>query len=124
MAHKNKQLVRMKSIFGVRMKQARELLKMPQEKLGVAIGLDANCASARISRYETGVHEPPIGTARLLAKALKVPLGYLYCADNDLAEILMVASKLTPLERAQLLMAMKAEQLELNFETAHTARVT
>ena len=40
--------------FGVRLRQARERLGLPQDKLGVMIGLDEGCSSARISRYETG----------------------------------------------------------------------
>jgi len=63
-------------------------------KLGVMIGLDETVASARISRYEGGVHEPPISTARALAEALGVPLGYLYCDDDRLAEIILAASEL------------------------------
>jgi transcriptional regulator with XRE-family HTH domain len=57
--------------------------------LGVAIGLDETTGSARISRYETGVHEPPIATAKLLAAELGVPLAFLYCDDDDLAAALL-----------------------------------
>ena len=39
-----------RTIFGVRMRQARERLGVPQDKLGVMIGLDEETASARISR--------------------------------------------------------------------------
>jgi transcriptional regulator with XRE-family HTH domain len=42
--------------------------------LGVLIGMDESSSSARISRYETGIHEPPIATADKIANALKVPL--------------------------------------------------
>jgi len=62
---------------------------MAQEKLGVLIGIDESASRTRISRYETGVHEPPIGTARLLAHALNVPLAYLYCDDDEIAEMLL-----------------------------------
>ncbi len=44
---------------------------------------------ARISRYELGVHEPPVPTSRLIAKALGVPLAYLYCEDDKVAELLL-----------------------------------
>ena len=71
------------------MRSRREELGWSQEKLGVLIGLDESSSRARISRYELGVHEPPVATARLLAAALKVPLPYLYCEDDDVASLLV-----------------------------------
>lgn len=66
---------------------------IPQDKLGVNIGLDESSASARISRYETGVHEPSIYTAILLAKELKIPLAYFYCQEDKLANIIIKFSE-------------------------------
>jgi transcriptional regulator with XRE-family HTH domain len=40
---------------------------LPQDKLGVLIGIDERSSSARMSRYENGVHEPPIQVATLRA---------------------------------------------------------
>ena len=45
-----------------------------QDKLGVMIGMDESCSSARMSRYETGIHEPPIAIAGKIAHALNLPL--------------------------------------------------
>ncbi len=84
------------------MRQARERVGIPQDKLGVMIGLDEETASARISRYETGVHEPQIAIARSIAKALKVPLAYLYCDEDELASIIDGASRLSAQDRATL----------------------
>jgi len=84
------------------MRQARERLGVPQDKLGVMIGLDEETASARISRYETGVHEPQIAIARSIAKALKVPLAYLYCDEDDLASIIDGAARLSVHDRSTL----------------------
>ena len=78
-----------------------------QDKLGVKIGLDESVASARISRYESGVHEPPIKTARDIAHALDAPLGYLYCDDDRLAEIILAASELPADDQEQLLKSLK-----------------
>lgn len=78
-----------KSLFGRRLRAARERLGLPQDKLGVMIGLDESCSSARISRYESGVHEPPFATAKQLAVALKVPTAYLYCEEDELAEVIL-----------------------------------
>lgn len=85
-----------KSLFGRRLRAARERLGLPQDKLGVMIGLDESCSSARISRYESGVHEPPFATAKQLANALNVPTAYLYCEEDELAEIILSYSALTP----------------------------
>jgi transcriptional regulator with XRE-family HTH domain len=71
------------------MRARREELGWSQEKVGVLIGLDESSSRARISRYELGVHEPPIAIARLIADALGVPLPYLYCDDDDVAALLL-----------------------------------
>lgn len=86
---------------------------LPQDKLGVRIGLDEQTASARISRYESGIHEPPVDTARALASALEVPLGYLYCDDDRLAEIILAVDRLPADEQQKLLEALHARLKEL-----------
>jgi transcriptional regulator with XRE-family HTH domain len=81
-------------VFGRRLRSARQRLGLAQDKLGVLVGLDEHTASARISRYENGIHEPPVKTAQLLATILGVPLAYLYCEDNRLADLILIASTL------------------------------
>ncbi|WP_347256002.1 helix-turn-helix domain-containing protein [Brachymonas denitrificans] len=88
------------SIVGRRMRERREALGLAQEKVGVAIGLDESSARARISRYELGVHEAPVPTAKQIATALKVPLAYLYCEDDSTATLLVALHKLNVKERA------------------------
>lgn len=88
------------SIVGRRMRERREALGLAQEKVGVAIGLDESSARARISRYELGVHEAPVPTAKQIASALKVPLAYLYCEDDGTANLLVALHKLNFKERA------------------------
>jgi len=78
----------------------REELGWPQEKLGVAIGIDESSARARISRYELGVHEPPLPTVRLIAEVLAVPLSYLYCEDDQIAKLLLRLDAVKPDVRA------------------------
>ncbi len=82
------------SFFGARLRSIRQSLGLSQEKVGVIIGLDESCSRTRISRYETGTHEPALATSRLLAQALGVPVAYLYCEDDTLAEIIRLADKL------------------------------
>ena len=97
------------SIVGRRIKELREQLGWSQEKLGVAIGIDESSSRARISRYELGVHEPPLPTARLIAKALNVPLTYLYCEDDKVAELLLVLHSLPAKIRHEKIDAFKAQ---------------
>ena len=103
---KNKEKRADAPIFGRRLRQARKWAGLPQDRLGVAIGLDETTSSARISRYETGVHEPPIATAKLLAVELGVPLAFLYCDDDDLAAALLNLAGLSATERRRLLRQM------------------
>jgi transcriptional regulator with XRE-family HTH domain len=82
-------------VFGLRLKAARQRMGLPQDKFGVLLGLDEHTASARISRYENGIHEPPLRTAQLIATTLNVPLCYMYCEDNRLAELILKSNKFT-----------------------------
>ena len=77
------------------MRQARRRVGLAQDRLGVLIGIDEHSASARMSRYENGIHEPSIATAQRMAVAMKVPLAYFYCDDDLLADILLASSELT-----------------------------
>jgi transcriptional regulator with XRE-family HTH domain len=90
----SEQLRNRASFFGARLRARRKALGLSQEKVGVSIGLDESCSRTRISRYETGAHEPAIATSLLLATALGVPLAYLYCEDETLAEIIRLTDKL------------------------------
>ncbi len=87
------------SIVGRRIKGLREELGWSQEKIGVAIGIDESSSRARISRYELGVHEPPVPTARLIAKAMGAPLAQLYCEDDSVADLLLALHGLSIGER-------------------------
>ena len=83
------------SVVGRRINALREEFGWSQEKIGVAIGIDESSSRARISRYELGVHEPPVPTARLIAGALGVPLTYLYCEDDRIASLLLALHRLS-----------------------------
>jgi transcriptional regulator with XRE-family HTH domain len=67
--------------------------------VGVLIGIDESSSRARISRYELGVHEPPVATARHIADALKVSLAYLFCEDDPTAALLQLLHRLGERER-------------------------
>ena len=91
------------TLFGRRLRDARSKVGIPQDKLGVMIGMDEGSSSARISRYETGVHEPPFVTATSLAAALHVPVAYFYCDDDRLADLLILYTELEGSQKDQLL---------------------
>ena len=89
------------NVVGRRMRARREALQWSQEKIGVLIGIDESSSRARISRYELGTHEPPVKTARQIADVLGVPLAYLYCEDDELAELLLALRLLSPSARSR-----------------------
>lgn len=90
------------SLFGLRLRAARERANLPQDRLGVLIGLDEGCSSARISRYETGIHQPPFEVAEKLAGVVGVPTAYFYCADDQVAEVLLDLAELPETELASI----------------------
>lgn len=94
-------VVRASTVFGQRVRARREELGWPQERVGVLIGIDESCSRARISRYELGVHEPAVPTAQRIADALMVPLAYLYCEDDTVAELLLALHRLPQSDRAR-----------------------
>lgn len=96
------------AIFGRRLRQAREWSGLSQEQLGAAIGVDEFVSSARISRYETGVHEPAILIAQQLAKALDVPLAFLYCKEDQVAKALLHLHRCPASDRNHWLAALDA----------------
>lgn len=93
--------VRSTTVVGRRMRARREALGWSQEKVGVLIGIDESSSRARISRYELGIHEPPVATARLIAVALNVSLPYLYCEEDDVADLLLALNDLSKAVRRE-----------------------
>ncbi|MDF7666277.1 helix-turn-helix transcriptional regulator [Orbaceae bacterium ESL0727] len=71
--------------FCKRLKQARLNKKLSQKQLGILAGIDEFVASARINRYEKGIHEADLGTAGRLAEVLDAPLAYFYATEDELA---------------------------------------
>lgn len=70
------------TVFGARLRQAREAKGWTQTQLGRALGLeDANTAAPRISRYERGLHEPDLDTLYQLSAALGVDASYFFAVE-------------------------------------------
>lgn len=102
------------TVFGRRLREARLRAGIPQDRLGVEVGLDEATASTRISRYETGVHEPPFDTAVQLARALGVPTPYLYCEDDELAAVLLGWARLSKSDKKRIRMVVDEARTALD----------
>lgn len=89
-----------KTSFGSRLRACRVSAGLSQEDVGVGIGVDRDSARTRISRYESGAHQPPLVAAIALADFFNVPLAFLYCEDDILAEVI---KNISCLPRASLL---------------------
>lgn len=59
--------------------------------------------SVLINRYEQEVNRADMDTAAALAKALNVPLAYLFAEEDDQAELLLTFAQLSKAERSKLL---------------------
>lgn len=81
------------SIYGRRLREARDSYGFSQTDLGIATGLDESIASGRISRYETGKHQPKLGMQELFAEALALPLSYFYTEDDEAARLIAYSSR-------------------------------
>jgi len=92
-----------RSVFGRRLREARLRSGIAQDRLGVMIGLDEGCSSARMSRYENGVHEPPFPIIGSIACILKVPVAYFFCDDDRLAEFIRTYSSSSEKSRQAML---------------------
>ena len=89
-------------VFGPRLRQARLRRKLAQDELGVLAGLEESASSARMSRYESGIHEPPFQFVEALSNVLGVSPAYFYCPDDRLAEIILVYSSMKAAKRKAL----------------------
>lgn len=72
---------------------------MSQRRLGIEAGIDEAVASTRVNRYELGVHAPDYGTSSRIAKALGIPVAYLYCDDDELAALILAYRRAPALVR-------------------------
>jgi transcriptional regulator with XRE-family HTH domain len=88
-----------KSILGRRLQQARERAGLAQDRVGQLAGLEESSSSARMSRYENGIHEPPLQFVQAVAKVFGLSPAYFYCNDDRLAEIIRIYSDVSEAKR-------------------------
>lgn len=75
--------------FAERLRNTRQAKGLTQAELGRLMDLPDDVGQTRISRYEQGKHFPDPPAAEKLAKALGVPLAYLWASDDRQAEIIL-----------------------------------
>ena len=90
------------SVVSRRIRQERLRQDIAQDKLGVMAGLEESSASARMSRYESGIHEPPVEFVQAIARVLGISPAFFYCPDDRLAEIIRTYSDLPESKRRAL----------------------
>lgn len=91
------------SIIAVRLKAARLAKGLTQEQLGILAGIDEFSASARMNRYEKGIHEPHYSMMQHIAKVLGLPVAYFYCDHDQVAELLATVATLPSEARNQVI---------------------
>lgn len=67
---------------------------LSQKQLGIDAGIDPSAASPRVNQYETGKHRPDPNMTEKLCEVLGVPVAYLYCEDDDLANLVAAYPRL------------------------------
>lgn len=79
-----------------------------QAELAERIGMvDSVSGATRVSRYETGQHDPDPATAEALAKALDLPVAYFHATSDLLAEVILVVSQLPAAKQREALNLVK-----------------
>lgn len=94
-------------LFARRLKAARVLAELSQERLGVEAGVDEFSASARINQYERGKHTPDVLMAGHLARVLNVPLAYFWAQTEAEADLLCLFHRLPSKLKTQALRLLK-----------------
>lgn len=74
----------------------------------MATGLAIEVARTRINRYERGVNECDLRTAKKLAEALGMPLAALYAETDEIAEAIIALARLPLAEQRAVVSELKA----------------
>lgn len=86
-----------------RIKEARLIVGISQEQLGLAAGIKKLSANADINQYENGKCIPSFLILKKIAKTISVPVAYFYAEDNRLAKFLFLYGKINKNSRKQIL---------------------
>ncbi len=102
------------SVIGKRLKEARLRVGLSQERLGLEAGLEPESASTRMNRYETGARAPDLELMERIGTVLGVPAAYFYASDDQVAELLIAFTALSPKVRDKTLEMVKSASLRPN----------
>ncbi len=80
--------------IGERIKRVRNLRKLTQKELGLALGLDENTADVRVAQYESNTRTPKTDLLKRIAKILDVNYRSLYEPTLYAAEYFFLARSL------------------------------
>lgn len=74
---------------------------LSQRALGALVDKDQSKdkGAVRVNRYEQQVNRADMESAAELAKALDVPVAYLFADDDQLAELILVFNRLNDVDR-------------------------
>ncbi len=75
--------MKLETLIARRLREAREEAGLSLEALGVAVGIEEATAKVRIHQYENGKHAPPFPMLERLAVALKKPVIWFICAEEE-----------------------------------------
>lgn len=89
------------------MKEARLAAGISQKKLGIAAGIDEFSASARMNQYEKGKHTPDYSILKRIGNCIEYPTSYFYTEEDNLAEAILLFSKLNKAKRNSALKYLK-----------------
>lgn len=93
-------------VWQKRLKQARLAAGLSQKQLGIEAGLDEFVASTRMNRYEVGVHAADYQISVRLARVLGVPVAFLFCDNDEMAEMLLAFHRATKAARREAMTAL------------------
>ena len=97
-------------VWPKRLKEARVALGLSQKQLGIDAGLDEFVASTRINRYELGVHAPDYQMSMRLAHVLQVPTAFLYCDNDEMAQMILAFHRAPKPARRHALAALQGQE--------------
>lgn len=87
----------------MRLRFARKVKNLSQERVGILAGIEEASASARMNQYETGKHLPDFLMASKIADVLDVPVAYFYTDDDLMAEIILKIHLMSDQQRLEVL---------------------
>jgi transcriptional regulator with XRE-family HTH domain len=72
-----------------RLKEARKMAGLSQEKLVQLTDVESVSDKSQISNYESGKYSPPYDFVVQIAKALDYPEAYFYTLDDEFADMIL-----------------------------------